>query len=416
MANYISHTFRDVEMTIRMLAFLGMLLVCACLTGQALGASTSAVEIKQARVQFQQAEDLAAQRQIDISSSQKTLDSLLDQKALWQLEIVNAKGKIAIAKDKLIQATTIGNQDEIKKYEDQRKNWETRLKAAVVEMENIESSISEAINNLRSTTRITPEKNLILPGEAIEVFVTEDETLNGVYSIRQGGYIIMPRVGRISLAGLDMSGAERAIKQALQVNQLKEATVMVERPQGGGVGVEPVIYLAGEFLHPGAWKIPHDLSPTVVTTILRSGGLTPAADLTKVRLLRLVSGQSLAEEVNVQSILNGSGLPSDVTLQSGDIVMVPAYANVIYVTGNVMKPGALKLLPDDEPTVYSAILRAGGFSRFANKKKVYVLRDLGNGDKQKVPVDIRSLQDGGGGDLVLKSKDIVVVPEKFFSF
>jgi protein involved in polysaccharide export with SLBB domain len=204
----------------------------------------------------------------------------------------------------------------------------------------------------------------------------------------------------------------------LQVNQIKNATVMVERPQSGGglsAGAEQVIYLSGEFLKPGAWKIPAGLSPTLVTTILRSGGLSPAADLTKVRLLRLVSGQSLVEEVNVQAILNGSGLHSDVSLQPGDVVMVPPFANVVYVTGNVVKPGALKLLPDDELTVYSAILRAGGFSRFANRSKVYVLRELGNGDKQKIPVDIKSLQEGGGGDLTLKSKDIVVVPEKFFS-
>jgi hypothetical protein len=82
----------------------------------------------------------------------------------------------------------------------------------------------------------------------------------------------------------------------------------------------------------------------------------------------------------------------------------------------VVKPGTLKLLPDDELTAYSAILRCGGFSRFANKKKVYVLRDRGTGAKQRIPVSIKELQDGNGSDVVLESKDIVVVPEKFFSF
>ena len=114
--------------------------------------------------------------------------------------------------------------------------------------------------------------------------------------------------------------------------------------------------------------------------------------------------------------MNGAGLQSDLTLNQGDIVMVPAYANVIYVTGNVLKPGAIKLLPDDELTAYSAILRAGGFARFANRKKVYVLRDMGDGAKKKIPVSIKELQSGKGTDVVLQSKDIVVVPEKFFSW
>jgi len=95
--------------------------------------------------------------------------------------------------------------------------------------------------------------------------------------------------------------------------------------------------------------------------------------------------------------------------------MLPAFANSIYVTGNVVKPGPLKLMPDDELTVYSAVLRSGGFSRFADTKNIYVLRETGNGSKQKIPVSIKTLQNEGGSDLILKSKDIVVVPEKFFS-
>jgi protein involved in polysaccharide export with SLBB domain len=102
-------------------------------------------------------------------------------------------------------------------------------------------------------------------------------------------------------------------------------------------------------------------------------------------------------------------------LQPGDIVVVPASANTIYVTGNVMKPGPLKMLPEEQLTVYSAILRAGGFARFANRNKVYVLRETNNGIKQRIPVSIKDIQNEGGADLILKGKDIVVVPEKFFS-
>ena len=56
------------------------------------------------------------------------------------------------------------------------------------------------------------------------------------------------------------------------------------------------IYLAGEFKTTGPLKIPAGMQPTLVTTILRSGGLTSSADLTKVKLLRLEAGKSLVEE------------------------------------------------------------------------------------------------------------------------
>jgi protein involved in polysaccharide export with SLBB domain len=310
----------------------------------------------------------------------------------------------------------LGLPAEIEKWKRRVAEWDGRLKAAVVELEKVELDIHDKVQALRKSLKAGTEQSVIVPGDSLEVLVTEDEALNGVYQVREGGYIIFPRVGRIPVAGKDMPNAERAIKEALQVNLIRDATVVVERPSGGQTGGRAEIYLAGEFLKPGAWKIPSDLSPTIVTVILRSGGVRPDADLTKVRLLRLVSGQAVVEEVNVQAIMSGSGLQSDLALKAGDIVFVPAFANVVYVTGNVVRPGALKLLADDELTAYSAILRCGGFARFANRSKVYILRDMGNGAKQRIPVSVKEVQGGMGSDIILKSKDIVVVPERFFSF
>jgi protein involved in polysaccharide export with SLBB domain len=192
---------------------------------------------------------------------------------------------------------------------------------------------------------------------------------------------------------------------------------MVERARGV-FSEKPgeVIYLAGEFQTPGPMRIPEGFSPTIVTTILRAGGLTRVADLTRVKLLRLENGKALVEEVNVQAILDGSGLPSDLALNSGDIIVVPAFSPIVYVTGNVSSPGIIQLTPDEELTAYSAILRSGGFARFANRKKVYVMRDRGNGEKTKIPVNIKEVQAGKVSDIVLQGLDIVVVPESWFSW
>ena len=375
-------------------------------------------EHPEAREDFKRAEEELYKRQVAGDAFQRELTQLLEQKVIWQREVVYSKRELAQANGQLERHSKLGLQAEIEKSKRQVANWDGRLKAAVVELEKVELDIHDKVQALHNSLKAGGENRLILPGDALEVFVSEDETLNGVYQVREGGYIIMSRtgVGRISVAGKDLAGAEQSIKDALQVSQIRNATVMVERPSEGRTGDGAVIYLAGEFTRPGAWKIPSGLSPTITTAILRSGGVRPNADLTKVRLLRLVSGQALVEEVNVQAIMNGAALPSDLALKPGDIVFVPAFANVVYVTGNVMRPGALKLLPDEELTAYSAILRCGGFARFANRSKVYVLRDAGNGAKQKIPVNLKELQQGKGTDVILKSKDIVVVPEKFFSF
>ena len=402
-------------MTMQPLKLLSFVIIGVMLLSSARAESMETAHKKE-REQFQLAEQSAVAQQSKTANLQRDLDTLQERKDYYQREADAASVKVSLAREKMTQSSTSASSDDVEKWRADASNWEARRKVAVTELEKVRAEIDEAVHNFNKTIQGSTDSDTITTGQSIEVFITEDETLNGVYQIRRGGYILMPRVGRIFLAGKKLSEAEQAIREALAVSQIKDASVMVERPSNAGASSDPVIYLAGEFKTPGAWKIPRDLSPTIVTTILRSGGLTDGADLTKVRLLRLVSGQALVEEVNVQAILSGEGLPSDVTIQPGDIVMVPPFANSIYVTGNVMKPGAIKLLPDDELTVYSAVLRAGGFSRFANRNKVFVLRDNGNGVKRKIPVSVRDLQAGGGNDLILKSKDIVVVPERFFSF
>ncbi|MFN7139153.1 MAG: polysaccharide biosynthesis/export family protein [Limisphaerales bacterium] len=371
---------------------------------------------KKSREEFQQAERALASKQATAESVQKELDRLNEQKTLWEREMVFYRTKLNHAKSQLASATTGGTSQEVDRWKREIVALEERIKTAETELERVQNQSRVAIQTLQGSFKENVEANLLVPGESIEVLVLEDDSFNGVYQVRRGGYIVLPRVGRIYVAGKDVAGAEKAIKEALQESQIKDGTVMVERPDGSTSATGPVVYLAGEFSQPGPWRIPQGVAPTVVTTILRSGGVTQSADLTRVRLLRLVGGQPLVEEVNVQAILDGVGLTADLNLNPGDIIMIPAFANVIYVTGNVVKPGQLKLLPDDELTAYSAILRCGGFSRFANRSKVYVLRDRGNGDKQRIPVSIKSLQGGRGSDVILEPKDIIVVPEKFFSF
>jgi protein involved in polysaccharide export with SLBB domain len=225
----------------------------------------------------------------------------------------------------------------------------------------------------------------------------------------------VPQVGKVQVAGKDLAGAEAAIKDALGQNYIKDAHVAVERNDRSGHGNRR-LYLVGQFRKPGPWNMPPGFNATVVKTILEAGGPSRTGDLTRVRLLRLVGGQGVVEEVNVQAIMEGVSLPSDLPLNPGDIIVIPAFANVVYITGSVRKRGTLPLLPDDELTAYTAVLRSGGFVRFANKSKIFILRDRGNGEKQRIDVDINKINKAKANDVILQSKDIIVVPERFFSF
>ncbi|MGA3169836.1 MAG: SLBB domain-containing protein [Chthoniobacteraceae bacterium] len=351
-----------------------------------------------------------------VGESQQELDSLSEQKDTLDSELLYAKSKLEAAQKQLDVESMAGNSEEADKWEQEVRDWDSRVKSLEDQRDQLNNEVQGAIQSLQQPTT-GPENDLILPGDNLEVFVVEDASFNGRYQVRRGGYIIMPSVGRIPVAGKTMSGAETEVRRALETSQLTHATVMVEKVEGSDIETGPVIFLSGEFRNPRPFRIPPGTKATVVNVILSCGGVTDRADLTRVRVMRIVENKSVVEEENVQSILNGTGLTSDLTLNDGDILLIPSGAtNLIYVTGRVGRQGAQALHDGDRLTVFSAILNAGGFARFADLKKVYVLREAPDGTKIRIPVNIVAIQHGRAPDLPLIENDIVVVPEKFFSF
>lgn len=404
------------KMKLNSLLSVGAGLMLIALTTSAQNASDKVDAWRQARQEY--LDQLRAKDQVGgrLESLQKEIDRLSDRRVFLERELTYTRSKQASAAKSLESAQSSQVPSEIEKWQRESAAWVERVKSAESETASIDKQIEEKLTEVKKLMNEGGSKVLVT-GEPVQVFVVEDESFNAVYQIREGGYIVMPRIGRVQIAGKDLPDAEKAIKEALEASQLRQATVMVERTvETYGAGTANVIYLAGEFKQTGPLLVPSGYSPTITTIFIRSGGAKESGDLTRVKLLRLTEGKSLVEEVNVQAILDGAGLTPDVAVQPGDIVVVPAFANRVYVTGNIKNPGIVQLPNDEELTAYAAILRSGGFARFAKKSGVYVLRNGGNGEKFRIPVSIKSVQSGKTPDVVLQSNDIIVVPESFFSF
>jgi polysaccharide export outer membrane protein len=86
----------------------------------------------------------------------------------------------------------------------------------------------------------------------------------------------------------------------------------------------------------------------------------------------------------------------------------------VYVLGEVTKPGKYQL--KSYVTVLQAISMAGGFTDYAKKNKLQVVRVTQNGDSKRqevhIPIRYDDLVSGRGepGNIVLHSGDTVVVP------
>ncbi len=90
----------------------------------------------------------------------------------------------------------------------------------------------------------------------------------------------------------------------------------------------------------------------------------------------------------------------------------------VYLMGQVRGQGAMELPPDETLTVSRAILKAGGFSDFANKRKVKVVRKKPGGQQDLFIIDVLQILEKGNAaqDLVLQSDDLVIVPERLINF
>jgi polysaccharide export outer membrane protein len=89
------------------------------------------------------------------------------------------------------------------------------------------------------------------------------------------------------------------------------------------------------------------------------------------------------------------------------IVVTQMNSQRVYVTGEVLHPGAMNLTPS--MTVLQA-LSSAGFTQFANTKGIYVLRNQ-HGSETKLAVNYKKLIKGEGGqNIALKPGDTIVVP------
>ncbi len=85
----------------------------------------------------------------------------------------------------------------------------------------------------------------------------------------------------------------------------------------------------------------------------------------------------------------------------------------VYVIGSVRGPGPQEIPPNETYTVSKAIIRAGGFGDFANKRKVRLTRKNG----EALEVDLKRIIEQGrtDEDVVLQPDDQVFVPQRLIN-
>jgi polysaccharide export outer membrane protein len=89
------------------------------------------------------------------------------------------------------------------------------------------------------------------------------------------------------------------------------------------------------------------------------------------------------------------------------VIVMEANSFKVFVSGEVKTPGVVRLR--SETSILQIIPMVGGFTEWANPKKILVIRKEG-GKEKRLRVNYKRIVDGEDPNFVMKSGDTVIVP------
>ncbi|MBW4538611.1 MAG: SLBB domain-containing protein [Myxacorys chilensis ATA2-1-KO14] len=270
-------------------------------------------------------------------------------------------------------------------------------------------------------------------GDRIKVDVFNVGEYSKEYQVLVNGTLNLYRVGNLSVTGMTLKQAERAIA-AKYARVLKRPMIDVSLAAARPLNVA----IAGEVGRPGSYAL--DLKdgkfPTVTKLIQEAGGMTRSANPRQVIVRRpQLGGVDREIAVDLWELFQTGNIRQDLTLLDGDTIFIPtsngvnlaesaqfAAANFatdsakpinIAVVGEVNRPGPYALeVKAGLPTITQALQTAGGINQMANVRKIEVRRPTRAGTNQTIPIDLWKLLKEGdlSQDLVLQQGDTIAIP------
>jgi polysaccharide export outer membrane protein len=236
-------------------------------------------------------------------------------------------------------------------------------------------------------------------GDALQVSVWGVPELTVEVTVRPDGKITLPAAGDVKATGLTPVQLGQRLTEVLS-DFVKKPVVTVSVSQI----TNNRVYVSGGGSGPAV--VPLSGRTSLLQLLCRLENLA-GTDLRRAFIVR--DGKRL--QPDFYRLFVKGDMTQDVTLEPEDIVFLPTQElNKVYVTGAVKEPKYIFFR--EGMTVLDAILESGGFSEYAKKNDVLVLRK----DNEKIELRIKDLMFGkdGAQNISLLPGDQVVVKEGMF--
>ena len=272
--------------------------------------------------------------------------------------------------------------------------------------------------------------------DLLEVSVYGASDLDRTVRVSADGWISLPLAGDVQAEGLTVRELESAIEGLSQKNYMThpQVNVFLQEMQSHPISVFGAVGKPGVFQIRGAKSLIEVLSMAQgladdagnSVIVMRHGGVAnlasprspdpqpvdaaiPPGESAKPGSFASASGSEAGGlQINLKDLLMSADPRYSVMVYPGDVVKVPP-AGIVYVVGQVRKPGGFVLKTDQNLSVLQA-LAEGTTSTSAGKSARIIRTDGQSGKREEIAVNLNRILAGKDIDPVLQSKDILFVP------
>jgi polysaccharide export outer membrane protein len=255
---------------------------------------------------------------------------------------------------------------------------------------------------LAATQSAAPMPAPIGPGDFLDISEYHTPEFHSAVRVSPDGSVTLPMVNEVQLGGQNEQSAAHTIAQALLAKGMllhPMVTVLVLSYAGQDVSV------LGEVARPGVY--PYTVHHRLLDVISAASGLTTSAG----RLVNVFHRDDPKTPHPV--VLDPSGTDTDgdhnPELTPGDTVQV-SRAGLVFVIGDVVRPGGFPVDPAQGLTVVQALSLAWGPGQNAATRKALLIREQ-KGGRTLTTLDLKRMLRGQEPDQPVHDRDILFVPD-----
>ena len=240
----------------------------------------------------------------------------------------------------------------------------------------------------------------IRPGDIVEVNIFDAPEYSTRMPVSSAGEIAIPYAGLFHIEGMTSIEASKAIAQLFVQQQiLRDPRVIVTTQQFGYS-----VTVMGEVRSPGIYALAG--KKRLIDMLTEAGGVTDHAG----HVIEIFPAGSMKSP---QTVLWDPTLRendnAELSIKTGETILV-SRCGVVYVGGNVNRPGAFPICESNHTTLSEVIALAQGAKPSSWSQRTLLLRTSGSGTRVVQQVKLEDVLRGKKVDITMQPDDILFIP------